>query len=99
MKRRTIRRSTTLSESLSTSQKLLHTATYEHLDFNSNVPEGLTFYPTAKEFANPIEYVKSIAPIAQPYGICKIVPPEECALSTSLANLTSALTEKQFMFT
>ncbi|KAG8886497.1 hypothetical protein FRB97_003008 [Tulasnella sp. 331] len=34
------------------------------------------FYPTMEEFTDPMAYVKSIAEVARPYGICKIVPPE-----------------------
>ncbi|KAG8897367.1 hypothetical protein FRB99_008207, partial [Tulasnella sp. 403] len=33
------------------------------------------FYPTADEWKDPMQYVKSISPVAKPYGICKIVPP------------------------
>lgn len=42
-------------------------------------PECPVFYPTAEEFAlGPIEYIHKIRDIAEPCGICKIVPPRVC---------------------
>lgn len=36
-----------------------------------------TFYPTVEEFeGNPLHYIEKIRPIAEKYGLCKIVPPE-----------------------
>lgn len=39
------------------------------------VPEAPTFYPAEDEWKNPLEYISKIRPVAQEYGICKIVPP------------------------
>lgn len=33
------------------------------------------FYPSMEEFKDPTKYMQSIAPKAQEYGLCKIVPP------------------------
>jgi len=41
------------------------------------VPWGPTFFPSVEEMeGNPLHYVEKIRPIAERYGICKIVPPE-----------------------
>lgn len=40
------------------------------------VPWGPTFYPTREEMeGSPLDYIDKIRPVAQRYGICKIVPP------------------------
>lgn len=39
------------------------------------IQETPTFHPTPEEFADPLRYIASIRPIAEPYGVCKIVPP------------------------
>jgi hypothetical protein len=36
-----------------------------------------TFYPTATEFMDPLKYIQQIRPLAQQFGICKIVPPAD----------------------
>lgn len=41
------------------------------------VPEAPVFRPTDQEFAlGPLAYVAKIRPLAEPFGICKIVPPK-----------------------
>lgn len=42
-----------------------------------DLPEAPVFYPTAEEFANPMKYLDSIRPQAEPAGVIKIVPPKE----------------------
>ena len=39
-------------------------------------PEAPVFYPTCDEFADPLEYVEKIRPIASRAGLCKIIPPK-----------------------
>uniref|UniRef100_A0A0D9WUG4 [Histone H3]-trimethyl-L-lysine(4) demethylase n=1 Tax=Leersia perrieri TaxID=77586 RepID=A0A0D9WUG4_9ORYZ len=40
-----------------------------------SVPEAPVFRPTEEEFGDPLAYVARIRPLAEPYGICRIVPP------------------------
>lgn len=43
-----------------------------------HIPHGPTFFPTVEEFeGNPLHYISKIRPIAEKYGICKIVPPKQ----------------------
>lgn len=37
--------------------------------------EAPVFFPTEEEFENPLRYIAKIRPQAEPYGICRIVPP------------------------
>jgi histone demethylase JARID1 len=39
--------------------------------------EAPSFYPTAKQFSDPMAYISSISSEAEKYGICKIIPPDE----------------------
>ncbi|OEL13556.1 Lysine-specific demethylase JMJ703 [Dichanthelium oligosanthes] len=37
--------------------------------------EAPVYYPTEEEFQDTLKYIESIRPMAEPYGICRIVPP------------------------
>ena len=41
----------------------------------ANIVQCPTFRPTDEQFKDPLEYIQSISAKAEPYGICKIVPP------------------------
>lgn len=46
-------------------------------DGRLNVPPAPVFFPTVEEFqGNPLSYIEKIRPLAESYGICKIVPPK-----------------------
>ncbi|KAL3284744.1 hypothetical protein HHI36_018889 [Cryptolaemus montrouzieri] len=61
-------------------------------DFPCNGPgelvEAPTFYPTEKEFQDPLEYIEKIGVKAEQFGICRIVPPAtfkpECKVSDDM---------------
>lgn len=57
------------------------------------VPAAPVFYPTVEDFqGNPLEYVKKIRPLAEKYGICKIVPPPGWNPGSCFGTLLSKLT-------
>ncbi|KAH9620864.1 hypothetical protein KSS87_016795 [Heliosperma pusillum] len=41
-----------------------------------NIPLAPVYYPSEEEFKEPLEYIYKIREQAEPYGICKIVPPK-----------------------
>ncbi|GAA0166326.1 histone modifying enzyme [Lithospermum erythrorhizon] len=50
---------------------------FESSDFEwiEKIPECPVYYPTNKDFEDPLVYLQKISPEASKYGICKIVPP------------------------
>lgn len=38
-------------------------------------PEAPVFRPTPEEYEHPLRYIASIRPVAEAYGICKVIPP------------------------
>lgn len=54
----------------------------------SQMVEAPVFYPTEKEFQDPIEYIEKIRIKAEKFGICRIVPPAtfkpECKVSDDM---------------
>ena len=81
-KRRRIRPPQAVNSSTASEERLLYQVIQNSkLDKNSRgkieVPWGPVFYPTVEEMeGSPLDYIEKIRPIAQNYGICKIVPPK-----------------------
>ena len=68
-----------------------NTAHFQHLsgstpekidNISSNLKKFITpldapiFYPSVDEFQDSLNYINKIKPVAEKYGICKIVPPK-----------------------
>lgn len=67
---------------MSNEQRLLHQTIQNSKLGNDRgtkieVPFGPVFYPTIEDMeGSPLVYIDKIRPIAERYGICKIVPPK-----------------------
>ncbi|XP_034176929.2 jumonji, AT rich interactive domain 2 [Osmia lignaria lignaria] len=59
-------------------------------DVNSEacLVEAPTFHPSEKDFQDPLEYIDKIRPVAEKFGICRVVPPPnfkpECKVSDDM---------------
>ena len=75
-KRRRRRQPATSSSFTSAEERTLHQETSKNRA-RLEVPWAPVFYPTVEEMeGNPLHYVEKIRPIAEKYGICKVVPPK-----------------------
>jgi hypothetical protein len=78
------RRPPAFNTATATEERLLHQAIQNSKldrsrskDAKLDIPWGPTFFPTVEEMeGSPLVYIEKIRPIAQRYGICKIVPPK-----------------------
>lgn len=41
------------------------------------IAEGPTYHPSIEQFQDPVRYIDSVSPHAIPYGLCRIIPPED----------------------
>lgn len=57
-------------------------------DIPATLVEAPTFYPNEEDFKDPLEYIEQLTPLAQSFGICRIVPPSsfkpECKVSDEM---------------
>ncbi|XP_043526982.1 protein Jumonji [Frieseomelitta varia] len=57
-------------------------------NIEARLVEAPTFHPTEKDFQDPLEYIDKIRPIAEKFGICRVVPPPnfkpECKVSDDM---------------
>ncbi|KZC08440.1 Protein Jumonji [Dufourea novaeangliae] len=55
---------------------------------DARLVEAPTFHPSEKDFQDPLEYIDKIRPIAEKFGICRVVPPPnfkpECKVSDDM---------------
>ena len=47
-----------------------------------------TYHPSTEQFMDPISYIASIQSDAEPYGMCRIVPPDEWKVIKGLYTLS-----------
>ncbi|KAG5677278.1 hypothetical protein PVAND_007048 [Polypedilum vanderplanki] len=80
--------STSLQPEPSTSSLVANQRTKQQAPKLGVMTEAPIFRPTEKEFQDPIEYIERITPLAQRFGICRIIPPSsfkpECRVSDEM---------------
>ncbi|TMW53702.1 hypothetical protein DOY81_001247 [Sarcophaga bullata] len=68
--------------------KMSNNTAFPRHDDPTQMVEAPIFRPSEKEFADPIEFIERITPIAARFGICKIIPPAsfkpECRISDEM---------------
>lgn len=61
---------------------------FPRVDDPPQMVEAPIFRPTEKEFADPIDFIQRIMPLAARFGLCKIIPPNsfkpECKISDEM---------------
>ncbi|XP_061196680.1 uncharacterized protein LOC133204955 [Saccostrea echinata] len=65
-------------------------------EISTSLTEIPTFYPTEEEFQRPLQYVQSIAPRAEPYGMCKIIPPVSWKMEGKISEDIRFTSQKQY---
>ncbi|XP_048752337.2 protein Jumonji-like isoform X2 [Ostrea edulis] len=65
-------------------------------DISTSLTEIPTFCPTEEEFQRPLQYIQSIAPRAEPYGMCKIIPPSSWKMEGKISDDVRFTSQKQY---
>ena len=53
-------------------------------EVSTSLTEIPTFCPTEEEFQRPLQYIQSIAPRAEPFGMCKVIPPSSWKVTKNI---------------
>ncbi|XP_021932109.1 uncharacterized protein LOC110835814 isoform X2 [Zootermopsis nevadensis] len=65
-----------------------NTTNFPNLESPAQMVEAPVFHPTEKEFQDPLEYIDRIRPVAEKFGLCRVVPPPnfkpECKVSDDM---------------
>lgn len=68
--------------------KMSNNTAFPRHDDPTQMVEAPIFRPTEREFADPMEFIERITPIAARFGICKIIPPAtfkpECRIADEM---------------
>ncbi|XP_069112657.1 LOW QUALITY PROTEIN: protein Jumonji-like [Argopecten irradians] len=59
--------------------------------------EAPTFYPSEDQFSDPIKYIQSITMVAEPYGMCRIIPPCSWKPDSKISEELRFTTQKQYI--
>jgi hypothetical protein len=68
-------RSSQKTKSLSYECKPSNTTSFPSLGSPAQMVEAPVFHPTEREFQDPLEYIDRIRPVAEKFGLCRVVPP------------------------
>ncbi|OWF35207.1 protein Jumonji-like isoform X4 [Mizuhopecten yessoensis] len=56
-----------------------------------------SFYPSEEQFSDPIKYIQSVTMVAEPYGMCKIIPPSSWKPDNKISEELRFTTQKQYI--
>ncbi|KAK3086413.1 hypothetical protein FSP39_018076 [Pinctada imbricata] len=68
-----------------------------HREVSTSMTEVPTFFPTEEEFQQPIKYIQSISAMAEPFGMCKIIPPSSWKMDGKISEDVRFTTQKQYI--
>ena len=56
-----------------------------------------TFYPTEDDFTDPITYIESIREKAEPFGMCRVIPPASWKMESKVNEEIRFTTQMQHL--